>query len=142
MADTNEHRNPDGTFRVGHRYSSKRKNYINYSLARELATLADEPDKQAIDDEGNQITRARAAALWLWRVAVHGVDRRQDSVVDVSAKDRVTAIQTIMGRIMPEKIATDQDEQDEHAERVAGALGALTDQQRDAIRAVLAASDK
>ena len=110
-------RKPDGTFARGHRLSPGRPPR-NYSIAHALSVYAEEA---TTTDDGETLTRAQWAARWLWSVVSSGRDRNQE----VSFRDRLQALQTILSRIepeyklKPEDMADLGDEAREVAEQVA-----------------------
>ena len=65
-------RNPDGTFRRGHKGMGGRpRNSFSVTAALERMSA----EAKSVDDDGTVITRAALAARWLWRCVGSGTDR-------------------------------------------------------------------
>ena len=87
-------RNSEGRFTSGNQHGRGRPPR-NYSISHALALAAEEPE--SVDDHGNTLTKAQVAARFLWDV----VSTRKWNGKDVSFKDWLCALQTILSRIEP-----------------------------------------
>ena len=87
----------NGQFTPGHRFAKGRPPR-SYSITSALAAIADEP--QTIDDDGNPITNAHAAAQWLWKCVLDE---------ELSYRDRLNALETVLNRVEPKITLTGKD---------------------------------
>ena len=102
-----------------------------YSITHALRVVGDMP--QSVDDDGTPLTDAQLAARWLWGVVRTGRDERRSEdggaeSVAVSTKDRMAALQTILGQLEPTRnLDPSRLLDDEQAEEVASKLDNLSD---------------
>ena len=90
-------RNRNGQFTPGHRFARGRPPRI-YSITSALATIADLPE--TINNDGNVITKAQAATRWLWRSMFNE---------ELSYKDRLSALETVLSHVEPNITLTGKD---------------------------------
>ncbi len=111
---TNGRNHRNGRFAQGHRFSRGRPPR-SYSITSALATIGDLPE--TIDDDGNTITKAQMAARWLWKCVLDE---------ELSYRDRLSALETVLSRIEPKVTLTGKDFDDvtdSEAELVSVCLG-------------------
>ena len=119
-------RNPDGTFRRGHKGMGGRPRN-KYSISAALERFSNQIE--SVDDDGAPITAATVAAKWLWNCVISGTDRENLLEFD----DRLTAFKTIRSAIEPARQPSEagQDEVQQND------LSILSDDELDQLEALL-----
>lgn len=84
-------RDERGWFTKNNKIGNKGRPPRNYSIAHAMSIVAESPE--SVDNDGNPLTKAQAAAIWLW-------DRVFDA--KLAFRDRLDALKTILSRIEPE----------------------------------------
>ncbi len=91
-----------------------------------MAAIADEP--KTIDNDGNVITNAQAAAQWLWKCVLDE---------ELSYKDRLHALEMLLNHTEPKVTLTDKDFDDvtdSEAELVITKLEELSTEELEILR--------
>ena len=119
-------RNPDGTFRRGHKGMGGRpRNSFSVTAALERMSA----EAESVDDDGTVITRAALAARWLWKCVGSGTDRGHM----LTFKERLDGFIAIRRAIEPDDRRESAGQGDDRTQN----LSALTDAELAQLEALL-----
>ena len=119
-------RNPDGTFRRGHRgVGGRPRNGFSIAAAMEKFSTTVE----SVDDEGNPVTVATMVARWVWNCVLTG----RDGDEPIRFRDRLAAFVEIRRAIEPERRQGDAEQSDDQMDD----LSRLTDDELAELERIL-----